>query len=655
MKFIRRAQLNTLAAFLMALILSACETTGVGTGGSTQVASNPAATIKSLIERSQNAPSPEAEQLLIQAAQLLLDQGKAEEAKRLLGAVNATALDSDTLASLVLTLTDIHLALNEPLQAEELITTDRMGLLTASNDLNSDRLNEISLKRAQVWEINGNYLAAARERIFVGPMLETDAANTNQQMIWNDLIALPNDSLQALAQTVAVPEFQGWLELAWIYKGYQDQLDQQLQQLDQWQLRYPGHTAATQLPEALRLVRELSENQPQNIALLLPTQGRFRPAAEAILHGFMSAHYASLQDRENTESNISIRVYDTSDLKQFTATYQQAVADGADIIIGPLQKENLRSLLNSTDPLPVATIALNQELGPFEVPVNLYQFGLSPEDDALEVARRALQKQYHNAAVMFQNNPWWERAYLAFAEQWQQEKGRVTGIASYDDQSNMANGIKDMLLVQHSELRAKQLRNILGKNIEFQPRRRQDIDFIYLIATPDQARQIRPLLDFYYAEAIPVLAGSQIFSGKANPKTDRDLNGIEFCDIPWLLEKPDAIQQALKQAWPTADHRYSRLNAMGVDAYRLQSRLQLLTQIPDAGLFGATGNLNIGIDNRVQRELSWAVIKNGRPELLPRITETELEDRPQQTEGPDARPPKNAQATDRQETDRQPG
>ena len=653
MKFIRRAQLNTLAALLMTLILAACETTGGGGGGpATQADSNQTSAINELIERSQNTSSPESERLLIQAANLLLQQDKAEEAKRLLGSVNPTALDSDTLASLVLTLTDINLALNEPLRAEELITTDLMGLLTASNDLGSDRLNEISLKRAQVWEINGNYLAAARERIFVGPMLIDEAATANHQMIWSDLIAIPNDTLEQLSSTVAVPEFQAWLELAWIYKGYQDKLDQQLRQLDQWQQRYPGHTAAIELPEALRLIRELSENQPKNIAILLPTQGRYRPASEAIMNGFMSAYYGSLEDNRESQSAITIRLYDTSNTSEFNTVYKQAVAEGAEIIIGPLQKENLRSLLTSTDALPVTTIALNQEQGQFESPINLYQFGLSPEDDALEVARHAAQKQYHNAAVLFQNNPWWERAYQAFAEQWQQDKGRVTGIASYDDQNNMANAIKDMLLVQHSELRAKQLQNILGKKVEFQPRRRQDIDFIYLISTPDQARQIRPLLDFYYAETIPVVAGSQIFSGKANPKTDRDLNGIEFCDIPWLLEKPDAIQQALQHAWPNADHRYFRLNAMGVDAYRLQSRLQLLTQIPDAGLFGATGNISIGIDNKVHRELSWAVIKNGRPQLLPRITETELKD--SLPEGTHALP-KTSQTTDSKKDHRQPG
>lgn len=625
MKSQNRTKLTIVAALLMSLTMTACEQPGDQGIRSPQVDTSQAATIKTLIERAQVANSPESERLLIQAAKLLLEQGKPDEAQRLLGSMDVTQLDSDTRAAIVLTMVDISLARGEPLQAEELLTTDRMGLLTAANELGAERLNEISLKRAAVWELNGNFLSAARERIFVSYMLPEEAAAANQQKIWSDLISIPNDTLKQLSSTVAVPEIQGWLELAWIYKGLQDNLDQQLKQLDSWQQRYPAHPAGVQLPEALRIVRELSINQPKQIALLLPTQGKYKAAAQAILSGFMSAHYSATSGVAETEQP-TIRVYDSSNPALFQQTYDQAVAEGAEIIIGPLQKENLRLLLNKTEPLPVTTIALNQEHGQFEAPVNLYQFGLSPEDDASEVARHALQKQYQRAAVLFQNNPWWERAYLEFAQQWQADKRDVTGIASFEDQTKMAEAIKDMLLVQHSELRARQLKNIVGKKIEFQPRRRQDIDFIYLISTPEQARQIRPLLDFYYAEDIPVIAGSQIYSGKANPKSDRDLNGIEFCDIPWLLEKPDAIQQALLKAWPKADHRYFRLNAMGVDAYRLQSRLQLLTQIPDAGLFGATGNLSIGIDNKVHRELSWAVIKGGRPTLIPKAIETDLKE-----------------------------
>jgi outer membrane PBP1 activator LpoA protein len=625
MNQIKRSQLIIVAMALLSLVLTACTQTDTQSTNDAQHSSSPIVAINSMIERAQTLPSPDSERLLIDAAGLLLEQDKATEAQRVLDAINPSNLDPDTRVKLVMQMALTALHQDQPLQAEELLTTDRMGLLTAANQLNAEQLNAISLLRAEAWEATGNFLSAARERIFVAPMLMDEAESTaNHHRIWNNLIAIPIDTLKQLSATVAVPKIQGWLELAWIYKGLQDDLDQQLKQLAVWQQRFPAHPAGLQLPEALRIISELSDSRPTQIALLLPTQGKYKLAAEAIRNGFMGAHYAAQANNLEHISNITIRIYDTSNAAAFLQTYSQAVNDGAEIIIGPLQKENLRALLTSTNNLPVNTIALNREIGQFESPANLYQFGLSPEDDAEQVAAHAKTYQFQNAAVLYQNNPWWERAYAEFTRHWIADQRTVTGVASFENQEKMANAIREMLLVHYSEQRAQQLKRITGKKLEFQPRRRQDIDFIYLISTPEQARQIRPLLDFYYAEDIPVIAGSQIYSGKPSPKKDRDLNGIEFCDIPWLLEKPDAIQQAMINAWPKADHRYFRFNAMGVDAYRLQSRLQLLTQIPDAGLFGATGNLSIGIDNKVHRGLSWAVIKNGKPTLLPKPIDTEV-------------------------------
>jgi len=621
MKSIQRAKLNTVAAALLSLTLAACSQSG-GPGSRSPLAAAPTeVTVSSLLEQARTSPSPQAEQHLIAASRLLLQQDKPFDAQRLLSSISSARLDPDTLAELVMAQADIFVALDQPQSAQEVLTTDRMGVITASNSMTADRLNQLSLKRAQVWELTGNNLEAARERIFVAPMLSDELAQSNQQRIWNDLMAIPNEELEGLASKESTPEVRGWLELAWVYKGYQDNLDLQLKQLNRWQQSYPNHAAALNSPEAIRVLHELTENQPQHIALLLPMQGKYRLAAKAILDGFMGAYYAARDKGNAAASSATIRLYDSSDINQFQAIYQQAVTDGADIVIGPLQKENLRALLNNTEALPVTTIALNQEQGQYESPSNLYQFALSPEDDAVAVAHYATQKQFQRAAVLFQNNPWWERAYLAFSQEWMAEGNQVTGVGSYDDQGKLAGAIKDMLLVQTSEARASTLRAVLGKKIEFQPRRRQDIDFIYLIATPEQARQIRPLLDFYYAESIPVIAGSQIYSGQPNPKNDRDLNGIEFCDIPWLLDKPSAIHKTMTAAWPEGDQRFFRLNAMGVDAYRLQSRLRLLTQIPDAGLFGATGNLAIGLDNKVHRQLTWAVMKNGTPDVLPKLVE----------------------------------
>ena len=85
--------------------------------------------------------------------------------------------------------------------------------------------------------------------------------------------------------------------------------------------------------------------------------------------------------------------------------------------------------------------------------------------------------------------------------------------------------------------REKYIKSLLDINFNFVPHIRDDIDFIFSIGTSDDLKQIKPKLDFYYAENIPVFSTSHIFSGVINSQKDKDLNDIVFCDIPWLFDK----------------------------------------------------------------------------------------------------------------------
>lgn len=615
-------KLITVTTLTFAIALGACSTGGEHAGKQGPTIIDPLAEIQAMIERARKMPSPQAENALIDAANQLVAQGKRKQARRILEGMDTAGLPATTIADRGLTLTRIAIEQQNLDQAIELLTTDSAGLLTAGSTLDSERLNQISILRAQVWEAQGSYLAAARERIFVAPMLaSSDLQQDNHQQIWLNLIQLPAESLDELTRTIAIPEIQGWLELAWIYKGKQDDIDQQIKAIQDWQQRFAGHPAALQLPEAVRLLADIGSNKPQRIALLLPLQGKYRQSALAVQHGFMTAHYASTNAQTASDATPQIRIYDSSNVGAFGETYRQAVRDGADIIIGPLQKENVQQLTASPQTLPVTTIALNSDENAREVPANLYQFALSPEDDAREVARQAQRENFTRVGVFYQQSPWGERALAAFSEAWNHEDARINSTATFDSAQGLAANVKRMLLVDQSEARAQQLRRIIGRSFEFQPRRRQDIDFIYLIATPEQGRLIKPLFNFYFAENLPVYSGSQIHSGENSNDKDRDLDGITFCDLPWMLDNSDPMKSRLLEAWPKANPRFFRLNALGVDAYRLQTRVALLKQVPGASLFGATGTLSIGEDNRIQRELAWARIKNGQATPLPRITE----------------------------------
>ena len=116
----------------------------------------------------------------------------------------------------------------------------------------------------------------------------------------------------------------------------------------------------------------------------------------------------------------------------------------------------------------------------------------------------------------------------------------------------LAQQIADLFQLRQSEARAKRLRNTLGTDVAALPVRRQDVDFIFLAATPQQAQQIKPTLNFQYAGDVPVYATSHVFSASGDVNQYNDMNGIRFCETPWLLEANDPLRRQVTAQWPQA-------------------------------------------------------------------------------------------------------
>ena len=75
----------------------------------------------------------------------------------------------------------------------------------------------------------------------------------------------------------------------------------------------------------------------------------------------------------------------------------------------------------------------------------------------------------------------------------------------------------------------------------------------------------------------------------------------------------------MEAAFPDAARGNAAFYALGVDAWRLHAQLPLL----GAGqrLPGMTGTLSLGADGRLGRELTWAIIRDGRALPLPRVAD----------------------------------
>ncbi|MDR6605055.1 penicillin-binding protein activator [Pseudomonas synxantha] len=597
------ACLRLLSALCLAALLAACASSPSSSLG--ELPRTPDASIEQLLEKAAQSKSPEDAALLrLSAADLAYHQGNAGQSAQILQQVPIEQLKpgqqvfANTLAA------ELAMTRNQPKAA-----------LTALSHPSMQRLSELPVEQqvrtgtvhARALEADGQTLAAARERIFIAPMLSGEAARKNHEAIWVLIASLPTEQLQPNT----ADDLGGWMALALAVKSA-GTLEQQQAAIDNWRSRNPKHPAAIQLPQPLTQLKELASQPLSKIALLLPQDGPLASVGKALRDGFMAAHY---QAQQAGQKPPAIEFYDSSRLTSMDEFYRKAQADGVQLVIGPLEKPLVKQL--STRPqLPITTLALNYSEGD-QGPAQLFQFGLAAEDEAREVSRRARADGLHRAAIMVPKGEWGDRVLKAFSQDWQANGGTIVATERVDQPVQLAQQIADMFQLRQSEGRAKSLQSTVGSQVAAQPSRRQDIEFIFLAATPQQAQQIKPTLNFQYAGDVPVYATSHVFSASGDINQYNDMNGIRFCETPWLLDANDPLRRQVTAQWPQAAGSLGRLYAMGVDAYRLAPRLGQLKSLPDSRIDGESGSLGMSQSQRVVRQLPWAEFANGQVQRLP--------------------------------------
>ncbi|THB74323.1 MAG: hypothetical protein D6B28_02210 [Gammaproteobacteria bacterium] len=465
--------------------------------------------------------------------------------------------------------------------------------------------------RSKLYLSEKMYLEAARDFVAAGSYLETpiDLA-ANQIKIW-DAISRVSESRINFLMPPAPDEFGGWIELAYFVKQNSSNVKALISEIEKWKMRYPTHLASLYLIENLIAEYQNRFKIPTNIAVLLPLSGKYSAAASAIRDGILAGYFKDFR-AERPE----IVFYDTDNTLDSAATiYRQAVGDGADLVLGPLRKNILEDLA-AVDNLPTPVLGLNYLPEYYEPKPNFIQFGLLPEDEAVQAAIYAYEDGYKNAVVLVPNTDWGQRQADAFANKLEELGGKVLEENYFDTKVNdFSRSIKALLNIDASGQRYRALVSTFGKKVEFEPRRRQDVDFIFLAATPRQARLVRPQFNFHLASRIPIYATSSIYSGVEDTKADQDLNGASFVDMPWVLgsdNNNDHIE--MRAYWPNRMKRYQRLFAMGLDAYQLIPNLAAMITNSDIRKKSNTGILNVE-NNRIRRTLDIADFRRGKPQL----------------------------------------
>lgn len=428
-------------------------------------------------------------------------------------------------------------------------------------------------------------LEAARQRIALDGLLADERRLGNQEAILRLLGTLDKATFdQALLDTMD-PLVGGWLQLVHAQR-------QGLEALIRWRQDYPTHPILPTLYE--RLKQEAAARVPQtkaHIALILSQEPRLAEAARAVKAGVMLAR------EEAGEKAPEVREYPvTGDPDGFRHSVDEAVAAGATAVIGPLDRETLQRLTGFQPKVPV--IALNTLENGATTSPNLIQFGLPPEDEAQAVAERMLAQGSLRALVLAPQDALGERMLRAFSSRFAAGGGQLVETMRYGQRSPMW------------EQQARQLLRPAPDPIDGSQRMREDTDALFLIARARDAQAWVPLLRANGGGNLPILATSHVYDGAPRPATDRAKDGLQFCDMPLILNyarRPGQVgtnrfEQAALSGQP-------RLFALGYDAYQLATRLDEARQ--PSGLRGQTGMLRLEADNRVHRTPSWALFRGG--------------------------------------------
>lgn len=475
-------------------------------------------------------PSPQRERIIMQAAEITASLGDKRLTQEYLKLVPTRSLTPDNQVRYRYINALLALQEKNPNQALNLLPQQTNGLTKGLRD-------KVELVRRRAFKMGGKYTGTpvAARPAPVKPQRAPQRTQQNQLSHYN----LPPTMTQ------------------------QQNQHRQQQNKQQAQQQPPPARPQTVLPRSTN-----------KIAVLLPSTGALGKVGDEIYQGIQSAQaqYGAnmLSKRYSVNKNNALQ------------QYQQAIADGADIVVGPLDKGSLATLMAQPQALRVPILSLNYVTGTGNVPATLYQFGLSPEDEARQIAEFSISRQQNQGVIMAPDSSWGKRLAAAFAQAYQQRGGTVLNTQFYSNSPvSYLKGVRSLLAKAN------------GANM------------VFLAAAPTQARLLRPLLKDQ-AGLIPVYATSHIYSGRENKSKDIDLDGVIYTEIPWILNN--------KSGENLTELKYPRLFALGMDSIMIAKSLPQLTQ--NQRLAGKTGQISMNQQHRIQRQLEFATFINGQPNSL---------------------------------------
>jgi outer membrane PBP1 activator LpoA protein len=320
-----------------------------------------------------------------------------------------------------------------------------------------------------------------------------------------------------------------------------------------------------------------------HIVLILPT---LSPALTSVAESVRLGFLAAVEAAGKAGPPVTFIPID-NEAQSLLEACKAAQKNGAALVVGGITRDGATVLARSDCPRqPV--LALNEpqgfatrgnELGPGDLPANLYHVSLSLEYEARQVALQAVNDGWHSAIVITSPSPLARRVQEAFEREWIRAAGELRRI-SYSGNPDDAPAIRDRL----ADTRG---------------------DMVFLALDVPEARAVRP----YLSGTLPVYATSMSVDPRADPVVNVDLQGVRYLDMPWFVQPDHPAVMVYPVPKGTLSVEQERLYALGIDAYRLA--LLVLKSEP-MQLDGVTGRIALGPGNAFVRTLTMSEVDNGR-------------------------------------------
>ncbi len=426
--------------------------------------------------------------------------------------------------------------------------------------------------RARAMLASGDYWGSARTRVEMHDQLQGFDRTQNQKQVLDLLGKVGSDALQARAAALKPGDrMLPWVEEALTRMGVAVARAQP-------QLQQP---VGTLLPGAEANVRE-GYKVPQRVALLLPGDGSYAAAGNAVAEGFFAAY---VDAGRNHAPRASVRVYNShGNAAGAIGGYEQAVRDGAQLVVGPLTRGEVAAVFAQAQ-LPVPLLALNHPDGRQLPAGDTTEFGLLPETEGAQAADHMIERGLRHAYAIVSSEDFAQRALGAFKAELAARGGQLAGSATFSASAPLGG-------------------------LDLTPAASDAAVFISM--RPAQARGLVPQLRASGIQ-LPLIATSHVYEGIDDAASNRDLDGVEFCDAPWLFDAQPGLpgHAEIETQLPAARGPGARLFAFGMDAWHLVPYLQWLRANPGSYLPGATGQLTADQFGRIRRVLIWAQFTDG--------------------------------------------